>query len=685
MNNPDWHKKNYRRNLVDMHINAWDPSFMSQFDPKAYVDCMIKANVSCCMVYANSHAGYAYWPAPDGNQHPGLKGRDIFGEVTDLCHKNNIAVTAYYTLIYDNWAYEKDPNWRIIMADGKTWRETTTEHSGRYGVTCPNSEGYRAFTKKQAGDLVKNYDFESIFFDMTFWPHVCYCSNCRRRYEKEIGGNMPRIINWNDPEWNKFQERREKWLNEFAFFATNIVKDIKPAVTVNHQYSLITQSWIRGVTEDHTDPCDYVGGDFYAGATEQGLICKLFNSLAGSFEFHTTRCTGLGDHTTVKSPEHIKLHSCIALAHNGAFLFIDAIDPVGTLNPDFYEKISPVLKEFAEYEKYLGGDIIADVAILYDMWSKFDYHENGKGVMEPGAFGRMPHLNAAAGAARALKERHIPYTVIGRRNLKNAAGKYKVIVLPDILRLSDEAADDIKSFVRAGGAVYASGHSGITNLGDLFGIRPMGETSQEMTYMAPNTEGKRYMRESSLKYPLAVDGKQQVVEALNGAEVLAVTVLPYTEKTGTQHFASIHSNPPGVPTDNPAMIRNTYGKGRVFWIAGTVESRNERYQNDMFIACINDLTAGAYTVRLEAPPATEAVCFAQDTGIIISVLNTQTTLPPVIAHGLRLKVSLKGMSCAKVLLLPKETEIAFTEKDGMVSFDLPPLELFYMFKVVYKR
>jgi ABC-type proline/glycine betaine transport system permease subunit len=32
---------------------------------------------------------------------------------------------------------------------------------------------------------------------------------------------------------------------------------------------------------------------------------------------------------------------------------------------------------------------------------------------------------------------------------------------------------------------------------------------------------------------------------------------------------------------------------------------------------------------MEGPPAVEAVCFAQDSGIIISVLTTQTTLPPL--------------------------------------------------------
>jgi hypothetical protein len=683
MNDPGWHRKNYRRNLVDMHIEAWNPEFMARFDPKYYVDCMIEANVSGCMIYANSHAGYAYWPAPDGNQHPGLQGRDAFGELVDLCHKNGITVIAYYTLIYDNWAYDRDPSWRIVRADGTSDREHLDKRYGRYGMVCPNSEEYRDFTKKQVTDLVKRYDFESIFFDMTFWPAVCYCDSCKRRFEKEIGGVMPRIINWNDPTWNAFQKKREEWLNEFAFLATNTVKDLKPLVTVNHQYSLITQSWIRGVTEEHTDPCDYVGGDFYEGPTEQGLICKLFGSLTGSFEFHTTRCIGLGDHTTIKSAEYLKLQSCIALAHKGAFLFIDAIDPAGTMNMGFYKTMGSILGEFKLYEPFLGGAIIADAAVLFDMGSKFNPRDSGKSVMDPTAL-TIPHLDTVVSAVKALKEQHIPYTVIANRNLKDAIDKYRVIILPDVLRLSEESAENIRAFVRAGGKLYASGHSGLSNLQDVLGIDPAGETLQRLTYLTPTEKGKKYFAESSDRYPLAINSEQQIVRALPGTELLAIQTLPYTERTDTACFASIHSDPPGRATNNPALLMNSFGKGKVIWAAGPIEGHNQNFQNRVFIACVEDLLEHHVSIVLEGPPAVEAVCFAQDTGIIISVLTTQTTLPPVSAHGLRIEADLKGKSCAKILRLPDEKETAFTESGGKISFELPPLELFHMFKVVYR-
>ncbi|MDR1599651.1 MAG: alpha-L-fucosidase [Oscillospiraceae bacterium] len=685
---PGWHNTNYRRNLVDMHIEGWNPEFMASFDPEAYVDNLKRAGVTCAMVYANSHVGLCYWPSAFGNAHPGLKGRDIFGEVAGLCHKNGMDVILYYSVIYDNWAYDRNADWRLINAEGIASRQhkgggSWTDRSGRYGLLCPNSQGYRGYIEAQLKDLAERYDFESVFFDMTFWPEVCYCPNCRGRFEREVGGGMPTVIDWSDDRWNAFQSRRELWLREFALFCSDTVKRHKPGVTANHQYSTITANWALGVTEGHTDACDYVGGDFYAGPTEQGIICKLFNSLCGSYEFHTSRCLSLHDHTTMKSPEMIHLQSRVALAHKGAFLFIDAVDPAGTLNPAVYDLVAPTFRGFARYEKYLGGEIAADVAVLFDTNSKMDYAENGKTAVGM-AWKGYPHKDCMVGAAQALKERHIPYTVIGCRNIKNAIGRYKVIVLPGVLRLPDEAARDLKEYIRRGGAVYASGFSGLANLSDALGLEDLGETEQTVTYMAPTEKGVSIFAGATAEYPLTVMGRQRVVKALPGAEVYATITLPYTDPGDNSRFASIHSNPPGIPTGHPAMVVNHYGKGKTAYMAASIERRGEKAQSDAFIAAIDLLSGGSYSVELDAPPAIEAIVFADQAMMNISLLNTQTTLPPVKAHGVRVAASLSGRRVEDVLLLPDETPIPFTEQDGKVSFEAPPLDLFCMIRVALR-
>lgn len=61
-----WYSGKVRRNLVDMHIEAWDERFLSALDPKAYIENLKTARVQAAMVYANSHVGWCYWPTQGG-------------------------------------------------------------------------------------------------------------------------------------------------------------------------------------------------------------------------------------------------------------------------------------------------------------------------------------------------------------------------------------------------------------------------------------------------------------------------------------------------------------------------------------------------------------------------------------------------------------------------------------------
>ena len=141
---------------------------------------------------------------------------------------------------------------------------------------------------------------------MTFWPGVCYCEYCESRHAEEVGGEIPRIVDWQDPNWVKFQRKREEWLREFASLTTAAAKRFKPEAAVNHQFAGASIGpWQLGTPLDLADYCDYLGMDFYGGAVDQSFICKLLYNLtqARPFEFYTSRCCDLGHHTTNKPEE----------------------------------------------------------------------------------------------------------------------------------------------------------------------------------------------------------------------------------------------------------------------------------------------------------------------------------------------------------------------------------------------
>src|SRR5579863_8094282 len=131
---PRWPDQVYRRNLVDMHIPDWDPALLSRFDPVDIVKTIADAGFQSVMPYGNSCTGLTYWRSKIGQMNRNMRGRGCFGEMVQESKRNGLYAVAYYCLIYDNWAYEYHPDWRLAPDDG-----SIPSHPQRYGFACLNS------------------------------------------------------------------------------------------------------------------------------------------------------------------------------------------------------------------------------------------------------------------------------------------------------------------------------------------------------------------------------------------------------------------------------------------------------------------------------------------------------------------------------------------------------------------
>ena len=283
-----WTEGNYRRNLLDMHIDDWHPDFLRQIDPEAYAEALSAAGFQAAVIKAKSHTGLCYWPASVGRMHKGLQGRDLVGETVDACHRRGLAAVLYYSQIFDNWAYETHPEWRLVALDGKTFREYRGMdwfRSGRYGICCPNNPGYREYVRHNLQELCQRYPAEGFFLDMTFWPEVCVCPSCRKRCLEETGTDIPDWVDWASPAWRAFVHRRAQWLREFALASTEAIKAVRPEVTVEHQFSMIATSWVNAATEGLAEASDFCSGDYYGGYLQQSFINKYYRSVTKTLPF----------------------------------------------------------------------------------------------------------------------------------------------------------------------------------------------------------------------------------------------------------------------------------------------------------------------------------------------------------------------------------------------------------------
>ena len=410
-----WYQSSYYRTLLDMHIEDWDASFLSEFDPDYYVEQVKKAQIDAVMIYVQAHTGLCYWPTKSGVMHRSFLGHeDRIRRVFDLCHAAQMPTILYYSVIFNNAEYDRHPDWRMRDPNG----DGSRAHGSRYGLCCPNNPDYRTFLKEQIREMHEYFDFEGIFYDMSFWPEVCYCPSCRKRYREEFGGEMPTIADWNDPTWNRFVRRREEWMGEFASFLTAEIKRLRPEVSVEHQYSTSVKFWRFGQNDNIAAASDYIGTDLYGGPRQQSLACKAWYHLSRNqpFQYMTSRCyPELAEHTTMKTQDQLEQHVAMTYFHHGAALMIDAIDPSGTVNPAVYELLGRVYDSVKCYRPYLAcGKPAADVALYYDLEGKMDVEVNGLSVLDPhsdeghAGGGTMPHFSAILQASAILANHHIP-------------------------------------------------------------------------------------------------------------------------------------------------------------------------------------------------------------------------------------------------------------------------------------
>ena len=682
-----WYETAYRRAVIDMHITDHDDRFLASFDPAAYVDALVRAQAQSAVVYAHSHVGLCLYPTRVGEMHRGLKGRDTLREIIDRCHAQGIAVAVYVSAIFDRWAYDHNPDWRMVNVDGREAAEDS-----RHGFCCPNSP-YRTYLSALAAELCHTYDLDGIRFDMTFWPTVCYCSHCRARFAAEYGGELPRMIDWADPRWVAFQHKREQWLIEFAALQTTTVKKIKPSVSVEHQASTYTHPWLLGVDERLARQCDFLQGDFYGDALQGSFARKLFRNL-GEHQpsgFETSIGVELTNYTTLKSEALLTCKASAALADGCAFIFIDSIDPEGTLNPAVYERMHAVFNKTKPYAAYLGGSPCHDIAVYLSTASKFDPADNGKPVNSPSLSPRCPHVDAAVNVARALSEHHVPYGVITRRNLHDLA-RFAVIVLPNVLQMDAEEVAAFREYVRGGGAILATRYSSLIDehgqrrpdfaLADVFGVSAGPETQEGFTYIAPAPGSEALFPDYTAHYPAGLYARQVRLTVHPDAQVLGTLVLPYTDPADPRRYSSIHNNPPGIHTGEPAVVWNRFGQGQAIYVAGDVDATETHREVLTQLIC---KLSPAFSFEVNAPKPVEVTLFhqADKRRYLLSLINFQKDLPNIPVDGITVRVRMDGKTPRRIALLPTEESLPFAADGDYVIFTAPRLETLAMFLLEY--
>jgi len=534
---------------------------------------------------------------------------------------------------------------------------------------CPNNEDYRAFTYRRIDEMAAYAKMDGMFYDMPFWPHYCHCEKCEARFLAETGERIPTGEFEATPIWLTFLRKQKEWMAEFIQSVTDYTKKVMGEVSVEHNVAFAAlPSYNKGMSIELLRACDYAGGDLYGTAYEQSFTCKYYYATTTNqpFEYMFSRCTpGLRKHTLTKSEDRCLSAVMLTCANHGATLVIDAIDPVGTLDSRVYDRIGKVFETEKRYEKYLYGTPVADVGFYYSFHSR--HPENGNEYTNGKCVPKM---------TRRMIENHIPHGIVG-----GEFGKfedYKLIFASCLTDEEGEGIDKLLDYVREGGRLIFTDGRSKRLMKALLGNDTVTVSPSNTTYIAP-TGAAPILSDFNEKYPLSVDGFMPLLEGDHNGTALATVVMPYTG-TYENRFASIHSNPPGVPTNYPAIVEGAYGKGKFIWMACVPEFETE-YEYGKLLCDLIRWMIGEPSVYTTAPADVEIVTFQEGKEYLCSAAQLSDDycareIPPF-------EVSLRVQGKAQaVLLLPGEIPIPFKQEGDRVTFGVKDFRIFDMFKIV---
>ncbi len=616
----DWVGRNLRGLILDMHIGDQDPEFLSRLNPEKIADEIARARVNFVLVYAKSHWGLCLYPTKIGKMHPGLGGRDFFGDMVRLLHERDIRAVCYLTVAWEERSASLHPEW--LQRDGKgtvmaspTMRDT----DAAWRFLCIRSP-YRDVVLGHLRELVEGYPVDGVFLDITAsGGSGCCCSFCRDAFRRRTGRDIPQAERWRDLLFREFASFSQETWTGFMAEAKALVDGIRPGLPVTNNFTLAFFSWrlshrisetgrhvTYGDIENHPDTYGFGGLTFLSklarAAVDFGPVDNLFGRYHGHWDY------------TIKPLAQGRVEAGTALATGASMTYIDHIWPDGSIEPAVYDFIGKVYSEVEAKEDWVkGSEPVLHTAVLFS--------ERNRDMV--GARNVADYLVSVSGLARALAESHFPFDLIMDKHfVPETLSRFKVVMLPACKYLSDTQIESIKGFVENGGTLVSFVEFGLGK--DDYSKRERGPVEE---IIGGAFEGEPFSSpcyiEFSLKdfpgtdritsYPVPHPRRACRIAAKGDARAIGKIIQGYPSKTEKVPWITHGLATPHKKTGHPFIIINRYGKGKSIYFAGDPAGvYAERSFEEMLVLLKEVLRSEIdWPVRLEGPGCVELTWLRQ--------------------------------------------------------------------------
>jgi hypothetical protein len=573
---------------LDFHTSPLIPGIGDDFDPDEFAERLQAAAVDSICVFAKCHHGMSYYPTEVGAAHPRMSRRDLLGEQIAACHRRGINVTAYTTVVWDEWAAEGHPEWRQIDRSGRPVGRGPLDLSHRWRFLCMNT-AYADYVIEQAEEIVQGYAIDGLFVDIVFQaPPGCVCQRCLTSMS-ELGLD-PR----SDEDLRTHSRRVER---AFMERCSERIWALRPGLPIFYNSRLrLTADPVDGNPPElrwqtHVEIESLPSGGW--GYNHFPLFVRYFQTLGVPHLGHTGRFhRSWGDFGGLK-PRAALEYECFRMLASGSTCCVgDQLHPRGRLEPAVYERIGEVYRQVAEVEPWcVDAQPQAEIGVLL------------AGTIPPDQ--RQPDLASEEGAMRMLLELHQQFQLVDR---EADFARYRLLVLPDAVEVDAALRAKLDGFVAGGGSLLATGRSGLSAeepSWNALGVRWLGAAPHQPEYL--RLEGPLADAAPAMEHVVYERGER--VEALPGAEVLARVGEPYFDRTPFTYTSHEHA-PVERVGDAPAVVR----RGSSAYCAFPLFRAYRKWGNQshkQVVARLLDLLLPSPMVRVRAPSTAEVTLLRQ--------------------------------------------------------------------------
>ena len=674
------YKDTFRTLMMDQHFPPEPYITFENFNADDQIKKCMDAYVDSLHVTMKCHWGHSYYNTKVGVLHPGLKGRDMAGELVEAGRKKGLEMIGYYCIIWDNIAALNNPSWRMIGRDGKqAYWHTLTSYQPLHSWRCNCfMGGYRKYCLDQIYEFCSQYDIDGVFIDAFALGNnrnvtVCYCPVCMERYAR-LG-----LDPYSDDPAMRLR-MVEHWAQNYADFTAEIKQTMdraRPGLSLSQN-----------------------GGPLVAGSALLNQLDWIYNE-GGEHPYNSIsiRCIpkdgpqcGIpagNDAYDVWPQSVVRLMTSTVLAHGSRtfFFFLQGRYPDGTFEASKYDFLRLINRETAEKQQYVkGAKPLKAAAVYHSERSQMEYgarDQCGYNDGEPAT----AYYRRIGNTLDMLRKESIPCELLpGWEATPEALAEFQIILLPELTIITQQEVRLLENYVAQGGVLLVTGETGLVDidgrarenfaLSTLLGVDYQNlcddyKRQGSCGFLRPGDHPYfRFLRKADYYY-----GSGSFIKVKPAtADVLAMTVEPLDVESET-NYIGWGFLPPGKKTEWAVLTDNKFGKGHALYCAAPLarlSSQGIRWPHALLKGIITAENVSCGIDLIGPKNAVQATFFTKDGRVYVHLLNesVKNNNGDIVPVACSLSITGRPFTVARVVYpQPEKLNI----RDGRI--EIPRVEL----------